>query len=293
MTPATFLRQLAGRGATVLAIAVVFVTPGMAGDYSTQTFLVEDDGTARRVVAHIYKPATFTANARVLVIMHGLNRDARGYLRTWEPLAEKYGAVLVAPEFAKAGWPKSRHYAQGNLLGANRRSKPPGAWSFVAMERAVKIAAHATGAKDDSFLLYGLSAGGQFVHRYIMVTGGRGVIKAVAANSGWYMWPDELRRYPYGVGGYQRNLKQAFATRLTILAGGRDNNPDAKNLARSDNAMAQGKTRLERAKNFFAAASAAAKRRGAIFNWRFATVPDAGHSNRKMSGAAARALFGR
>jgi poly(3-hydroxybutyrate) depolymerase len=293
MTPGAMLRQKNCRATATLFVAMLLAAPSVAGEYSTQTFLVDDGDMPRRVVAHIYKPAALPTKAPILVIMHGLNRDARGYLRTWEPLAEKYGAVLVAPEFAKAGWPKSRHYAQGNLLGANRRSKPPGAWSFIAMERAVKIAAHATGAKDDSFLLYGHSAGGQFVHRYIMVTGGRGVIKAVAANSGWYMWPDELRRYPFGVGGYRRNLKQAFARRLTILAGERDNNPDAKNLARSANAMAQGKTRLERARNFFAAARIAAGRNGATFNWRFATVPDAGHSNRKMSGAAARFLFGR
>ncbi|MCC2099377.1 MAG: hydrolase, partial [Hyphomicrobiales bacterium] len=169
---------------------------------------------------------------------------------------------------------------------------PSPAWSFTAMERAVHIAAQATGARGETFLLYGHSAGGQFVHRYIMVTGGKRIIGAVAANSGWYLWPDSLRRYPYGTDGYQRNLRQAFATKLTILAGERDNNPEAAHLARSDNAMAQGKTRLERAKNFFAAARAAAKRRGNIFNWRFATVPDAGHSNRMMSGAAARILLG-
>jgi predicted esterase len=293
MTPGALLRQKNCRAAATFFVAMLFAAPSLAGNYSTQTFLVDDGYMQRRVVAHIYKPATFTANARVLVIMHGLNRNARGYMRTWEPLAEKYGSVLVAPEFAKAHWPKGRHYAQGNLLSANRRAKSPGAWSFIAMERAVKIAAHATGAKDDSFLLYGHSAGGQFVHRYIMVTGGRGVIKAVAANSGWYLWPDELRRYPYGVAGYRRHLRQAFATRLTILAGERDNNPDAKNLARSANAMMQGKTRLERARNFFAAARITAERKGATFNWRIATVPDAGHSNRKMSGNAARVLFGR
>ena len=50
------------------------------------------------------------------------------------------------------------------------------------------------------YALYGHSAGGQFVHRYVAFADAPRMESAVAANSGWYTMPDD-GAFPYGWGG--------------------------------------------------------------------------------------------
>jgi hypothetical protein len=47
--------------------------------------------------------------------------------------------------------------------------------------------------------MYGHSAGAQFVHRYLQFYDSPKVKKAVAANAGWYTFPNEAINYPYGI----------------------------------------------------------------------------------------------
>ena len=259
-----------------------------------QSFDVADIERTRRVVVHISLPDGILKTTPILVVMHGNTRNAEAYHRTWQPHARAHGAVLVTPEFSRQDWPRTRHYHQGNLLTADKSTKPRAVWSFTAMERAVAIAARIADIEGERFYLYGHSAGAQFVHRYVMATGGARLIRAVAANAGWYTWPSRTTHYPHGVAPldtHRWDWKSVFGTRLTILLGENDNNPESRSLRRTASVMFQGRHRLERGTGFFAAARALSVETGTGFVWRLETVPGVAHSNGGMAESAAGLLF--
>ncbi len=72
-------------------------------------------------------------------------------------------------------------------------------WGFSLLEKSVDLASKSASLSYRYFVLYSHSGGGQFVHCYVMFTGGKSVIRAVAANAGCYLWPNPARAYPYDV----------------------------------------------------------------------------------------------
>ena len=57
-------------------------------------------------------------------------------------------------------------------------------WGLSLLEKSVDLAAKSASLSYRCFFLYSHSGGGQFVHWYVMFTGGKSVIRAVAANAG-------------------------------------------------------------------------------------------------------------
>jgi len=241
-----------------------------------------------------YKPSRYTPSSPVLIVLHGTTRKPGPYLTAWLARAEQYGALLLVPEFSKADWPGSRGYNLGNMRTMDGKALPREAWSFTAIETLFDAAKGLFKSDAQTYYLFGHSAGSQFVHRFMLLTGGPRVKAAVAANAGWYTMPRESERYPYGLGGFaydKQALIKAFAHRLVILLGDADIDTAAKDLRRSPEAMAQGPHRLSRGKHFFDAAAAEAKRLGVPFAWELKTVRGIGHSGNGMAPAAARALL--
>jgi hypothetical protein len=78
---------------------------------------------------------------------------------------------------------------------------------------------------------------------------------------------------------------------MIVMVGGDDNDPNASGLANFPAAEAQGSTRLERAKNYFATAQSEAQARNIPLNWEFYIVPGVGHSESGMAGPASERLF--
>ncbi len=276
-------------------VALSSLSLSQAGETITKTFEIDDVERRRTVRAHIHIPDARSDDSRILVVMHGKSRTAGNYLDVWKPFTNAQGVILLVPEFARQDWPSGRHYNWGNVLTKSRNvQKPRAVWSFSAMEEAVAIAAAATGANGEKFYLYGHSAGAQFVHRYVMLTGGKRIIRAVAANAGYYLWPDEDRNYPYGTGLLKKDQidwRSVFGTDLTILIGENDNDPYAKSLRQNSNTRKQGSHRLERARNFFSVSQEFARMNRFEFGWRLESVPGVGHINRRMAATAARILF--
>ncbi len=235
----------------------------------------------------LHKPAAWRPGGTVLVALHGASRNADGYRDTWAPIADARNALLVCPEFSHAQYPGSDAYNEGRA-----RHVPREQWTFHALPRAVAAARRAAGDNSTGgYLLYGHSAGSQFVHRTLLLCGGLGATRIVAANAGFYSWPDRSIAYPYGLGGLDLDaaaLRAALAFPLTVLLGEEDNDPAHPQLRRSAPAMRQGAHRLERGRNFHAAAMAA----GVPCNWGLGTVPGVAHSNAGMAERAAAILFG-
>ncbi|PZW42137.1 hypothetical protein C8P66_11929 [Humitalea rosea] len=234
----------------------------------------------------LHRPAGWRPGGRILVVMHGLRRDADAYRDAWAPLAEAQELLLVVPEFSATKFPGGAWY---NLGGAGD-GQPREAWSFFALDRAIASLRAELSSPGGGFALYGHSAGAQFVHRYLLMTGAPQVQRLVIANAGSYTLPVFDRPYPEGLEGTAatpEGLRLAFARPVTVALGERDIDPHHPALPQQPWAMAQGPYRLARGLNFLEVARRTALEMGAPFAWQVRMVPGVGHSNSSMAEALA------
>ena len=260
-------------------------------------FVYEDnngDNGKRAISVHYHYPTSFTKVDPILIIMHGNRRKVLRFWRPWKVYAEQYNVLILAPEFDKFDFPGSLSYQSGGIYDIGTgEEKPKNQWTFSIIERIFDRAKSLTGSKQKKFLLYGHSAGGQFVHRYLTFNSEVKVARAVAANAGWYTLPLFTIDFPYGMGdspANTSNLKKLFATDLTILLGDRDTR-QTKNLRQTREAKDQGLHRLARGKNYFEVGQEEALRNNLQFNWKLKTVAGVGHSNEGMASTAASILL--
>jgi len=251
------------------------------------------------VTVYTYRPAAATSNSPIWVVMHGTRRQeyrhlSFDYYDTWRPLAERYGAILLVPEFTSEKWPGAWRYNQGNVLSQkNYAPKPWRQTAFFVVEEAFRIAAAKLGSSQRKFSIFGHGAGSQFVQRYVLHSGCRMIHRAVSANPGWYMLPDHEYRYPYGLRDAsvsESKVRGAFACNYTLLLGTADINFGG--LRDEPEVAAQGKTRFDRGHYFFDRSRAVAARMGAPFAWNVIEVRGVGHDSERMSPPAAAVLAG-
>lgn len=258
----------------------------------------EDAGPAgaEPINVETYVPAACAAKPCPLVIsIHGMTRNAESARDNWVAAADRHGLLIAAPHFDKERFP-ARLFQQAGVRGEPDRSN----WTFGIIERFFDAALKTGRVDGERYVLFGHSAGGQFVHRMVMLMPQARYSTAICANAGYYTlptWKDgaDGASYPYSLAGTPvtpAELRNAFDRRLLVLLGDRDTDPDHPQLNKSRRAEEQGPDRFARGQNFMAVARMEARRMGAEFAWREITVPDAAHQQRKMARAAAEAVFG-
>jgi len=241
-------------------------------------------GPAIAVESHL--PENVSPDARVIVAMHGVGRDADHYCDAWADAA-RAGAVVLAPCFDKASFPRGMGYAQGFVRDAAGRPVPQERWSFTAVEALFDAVRAALGLRAQRYVLFGHSAGAQFVHRLVWFLPRARYSTAIAANAGWYTLPDDTVAWPYGLSGMtEAEMRTGLSRDVILLLGGADTDPNSHGLRQSPQAMAQGENRLERGHTMFEAVRAAAARQGVACGWHLAEVPGVGHDGAAMSRAA-------
>ena len=144
-------------------------------------------------------------------------------------------------------------------------------------------------------ILFGHSAGGQFVHRWALLGGKKNVDVIAVANSGWFTMPDRDIDYPYGiknVGITDEELGEAFAKPVILFMGEKDvgRKPPFRDTPEAD---AQGMNRMERCTNYFRQCKAKAEELKVPFRWKLETVEGAAHQGVKMAEGAAAYIFGK
>jgi poly(3-hydroxybutyrate) depolymerase len=256
---------------------------------------VDERGSADKPLrVWIYRPAAYTVDSPIVLVMHGKLRNAEDYRKPWIPLAEQQHCLVVAPEFSEQYYPNSHGYNYGNLNTKDGRPIEKSKWAFTALEHLFDHIRALTGTNRTTYHIFGHSAGSQFVHRMVFLLPEARIAKAVAANAGSYTMPQAGIKYPFGLGGTkltEADLARPFQVPLVVLLGEADTDPNDELLPREPEAMAQGEHRFARGHTFFRAAQAAAARLKTPFKWTLATVPGVGHDNALMAPAAAKALF--
>lgn len=242
------------------------------------------------VAVYYYRPARMEPETRVVFVMHGNQRNPDEYRDQWTGWAEQYGFLLVVPGFLRERFPEREGYNFGNVLTVTGERKPKEVWGYTAVEKVFDAVRAAAGLKAERYVIYGHSAGAQFVHRlpYFLPEARAELI--VSANAGAYMLPDFEKNFPYGLEGSgmtEADLRRTFRTPTVVLLGTADIDPNDDSLPRLPDAMAQGLHRFARGLNFFKVASEQAVRVGEPLEWTLAMAPGIGHSNEGMAAFAA------
>jgi len=244
-----------------------------------------------------YRPPTYT-DGPLLVVFHGVQRNAEEYRNFAITLAERFGAIVAAPLFDRERFPYE-DYQQGGIL-RDGQLQPRERWSFSRLPALVAALQAATGDPGRPYYFIGHSAGGQFVARLAAIAGALGAERLIASNPGSHLFPTREAPYGYGLGGLppafndDDALRRYLAAPLTFYLGTGDNDPDHRSLDRSAPALAQGPHRHARGRACFATGQALARERGWPFNWRLVETPGVDHNAARMFAAreAAEALFG-
>lgn len=241
-----------------------------------------------------YRPEDADENTPIVFVMHGTNRNPEAYRDHWVARANRYDLIIIAPEFSRKKFSGSRLYNLGGVYtdgGEGRKGRrQESKWTFSAIEPLFDEVVRKTGSAAKSYYIYGHSAGGQFVHRYVYFKPDARVKMAIAANAGWYTLPSVVAEYPYGLKSTflgEGDVKEALGKPLVVLLGTEDTDTQSSSLRRNRQTNAQGAHRLARGRTFHEAGRLTAEVYRVPFAWRLEFAPGVAHSNRGMSAFAA------
>jgi len=243
-----------------------------------------------------YKPVHYK-DGPLLVVFHGVARNADVYRDQAIVMAERFGAVLVAPLLDEARFPEE-WYQKAGLLDPDGKAKPKEQWMFNVVPAIVAATRSLEGKPALPYYLIGHSAGAQFLVRLAAYLPGE-ARRIVAGNAGSLLFPSREHPFGYGLGGLppelsdEAMLKRYFAAPLTLYLGTGDVTPK-KRFDASEAAMRQGPHRYGRNQAGFELARKLAQERGWTFNWRKVESPGIDHDAARMFAAkeAEDALFG-
>ncbi|WP_319590425.1 hypothetical protein [uncultured Draconibacterium sp.] len=234
-----------------------------------------------------YKPDNWKDQDKIVFVMHGGGRNADDYLDAWVELADNNNLLIVAPEFEnKFSKYTTNDYQEGNLYTFFGTKNPKSEWAYSVIENIFDHIKSVNNITNEQYDIFGHSAGGQFVHRMVMLMPESRIGTAIAANSGFYSFPNENLEFPYGVKNTETDLQKAYKKRLIILLGELDNDPSLGTFRTTDLAMEQGAHRLERGTTFFNVNKEMKNKNNWTFNWEIETIKNVGHDYKKMSESA-------
>jgi pimeloyl-ACP methyl ester carboxylesterase len=244
----------------------------------------------------------------ILVIVHGMPTEeqsknviglAEKFLRRWVAFADEHQLIALAPAFDQENFGSVAGDFGGGYRGLFGRQI--GADEFV--NRIVVQYRPRVKSWDGRFLLYGHSAGGQFVNHYCVVHPDR-VRAAVISAAGGYAMPDPSVHWPHGMGPWTTSFRwdpaqapqpihvrpnpagwrRAALLPLTVVVGTEDTE------AQKPRAGHAGRTRVEYAQQWVGSMNRLARRPQKEDRIRLVLVPGVGHDSARLTPTAQEAL---
>lgn len=249
----------------------------------------------------VYYNIPNNANSRspVLILIHGADRQADYIRDIFIQESNRRGFIIIAPEFNETDFPGGDAFNLGNIFkdGDNPSTEtlnPESQWTFSVIEPIFQYMKSLIGSSQNTYDIFGHSAGGQFVHRLALFVPNINTKRIISAASGWYTIPDTGIQFPYGLSnspGSDLNFMDVFSKELYILIGTEDNDPDAPGLRHNNFADAQGLDRLSRAQFFYSTSEEIAKKNAVSYNWKLNLIPTADHNLSYTAQAAINILY--
>lgn len=231
-----------------------------------------------------YRPPNWKPEAGLLMVFHGLNRNADNYRDSAVPISDQLGLLAAAPLFDTQRFPTDA-YQHGGIV-KKKIPQPPESWTYTQIPSLVDQIQRKAEHSQMPVYYIGHSAGGQFLVRLAAFGDTKNIRRIVAANPGSHLFPTRDFPFPYGFGGLPESLSSDAAIQkyltapLTLFLGAAD--VLSENLDVSQTAMKQGPTRIARGRTCFEMAKELAAKKGWPFHWRKVEAEGVGHSSGKM-----------
>lgn len=263
-----------------LALAAQNAPDAAAFPTGRATIEVDFEGTPLNLWS--YKPDNYVGDG-FIVLFHGASRAAEAYRDNAAGFAEKYGRLVVVPEFDADRFPSQR-YQFGGAFDENGEFADPNEHTFAFVPRIVEHIRTREGRDDLPYILIGYSAGAQFIERMAVFLD-TDAERLIAMSPGSSMFPTREMDYGLGFGGLpeewstEARIQRYLALPLTIAIGSAD--VEEGQLPTGD-AFDQGVHRYSRNLRWFTTAMDLAHNRGWDFNWRLVIHHGAGHPPPEM-----------
>ncbi len=241
-----------------------------------------------------YSPTDRPDTLPIVIMLHGAERNASGYLDSWIPVANLHQYVVVAPEFSKEDYAGAARYNQGNVFSEKQDAfLPASKWTFSVIEPLFDFVQQQTDNGYPWYYLSGHSAGAQFVHRFLYFVPNNRAQRVMMANAGWYTLPDAQLEFPFGLARtpvQADHLQMVFNKEVYLVLGESDTDTTSANFQKGSEYNRQGLNRYERGRNYFSHCTKRAADLNTPFRWRLISLPGVAHSNAETAKAAG-ALF--
>ena len=156
---------------------------------------------------------------RILVIAHGTPGKgetaiglAEKFIKRWTDFAKKKKLLLISVAFDRRNFGSEGKHGYGGYRGLFGREI--GADEYVI--QLVEEFKNYCSVRDGRFLLYGHSAGGQFLNRFCVAHPER-IAGAVASAPGRFAFPTDSARWPYGAGRFEREISWSETEKPKVI----------------------------------------------------------------------------
>lgn len=177
---------------------------------------------------HVFVPRA--EPKRILVIAHGTpgtNETAialsERFIKRWTDFAKKKRLLLISVAFDRENFGSEGKYGYGGYRGLFGRTIGADEHVIQLIEEFQLLCS----IQDGRFLLYGHSAGGQFLNRFCVTHPDR-IAAAVASSPGRFAFPTETARWPYGIGRFDRSISWSETEKPKVVV-----EPDLENFRRA------------------------------------------------------------
>ena len=242
----------------------------------------------------VYIPVGADKNTDILVVIPGASRDTQRFHASWLSFAKEDTFIVVTIGASKKYFTDEYTYNAGNVVDPQGTLNDKQVWLFSAVEKIFNKVKKRHGLQTKRFHLFGHSAGGGFVHRYMLLMPNAPVVKAVAANPALVTLPNKKEVYPFGLKGLpiKKTMINAWLGKdMAIFLGEDDISPRTKPLSNGPRARKQGPNCLSRGKKLYKEAKEEAIKRNTSFGWSLSIISGVGHDNRLIAPHARKFLF--
>ena len=284
------------------------------------SFQLPDLGSAGLTV-HYLRPPNFASSSPILLVIPGAGRNSDDYRDAWIDAACASGTLVAALGYSEDDYDFAAYNMGGTISNLHfdnpsftRVSETATTvtlndadirfdvvtnradWIFDDFDRVFEQLVEMTASAQETYDIFGHSAGGQILHRFAIFAPRSKARVIIAANSGFYTFPDLSQALPTGLQGSgltETDLMHAFGAQLVLMLGALDNSDQSGGtlLHTPHIDQSQGLGRLDRGQRFYEHSRHEAERLGPTFQWQLQIIDGIGHDYRSMSAAAAEYLM--
>lgn len=240
----------------------------------------------RPIDIHYYIPSR--GDVRQMPVVFVFEGGDRGYsylLDSWKKEAEREGFMLFIPHFDLKAYPLKDYQEIGVMNASHTVANAPEAITPVLIDKLFEHIRQCTESVRKGYMLYGHSAGGQFVQRFMLFHDSPYVEKAIIGSPGWYTFPDSVQAYPYGTAGVpyiSSERIRKYLSKPIVLQLALGDTVRESFLRKTPEAERQGRNRLERGRSFWSYLHRLAASGGWKCNWRKVEEAGIGHESVPM-----------